>query len=156
MEPNRDAVRHWLDAYDTLSAARSRLWLHTVAVVLLEIGVVALLWAVPVPAAFTAISPALNWGSAFLLATVVYYFLLSLPVALALLPAVFALAAAVAWLDRLPGGLGPVGGGLIAMAVLLDLAAAREKRPATVGAFLQLVMIAPVWWFHRFLYGHGD
>ena len=156
MEPNRDAVRHWLDAYDTLAAGRSRMWLHTVAVVLLEIGLVALLWAVPVPSAFTDISPALNWGSAFLLAAVVYYFILSLPVALALLPAVFALAAAVAWLDRLPGGLGPVGGGLVAMAVLLDLAAAREKRPAAVSAFLQLVMIAPVWWCHRFLHGSGD
>lgn len=156
MGTNRDAVRHWLAVYDDLSADRHRLWLHTVAVVLLELGVVALLWATPVPAAFREISPALNWGSAFLLAAVVYYFILSIPVALSLLPAVFALAAAVAWLDRLGGELWLVGTALVTMAVLLDLASARTKRPGAIGAFLQLVMIAPVWWYYRFLQGPND
>lgn len=156
MDRNRDAVRHWLASYDRLSAGRGRLWLHAIAVLLLQLGVVAVLWAIPVPEAFRDISPALNWGTTFLLAAVVYYFILSIPVALSLLPAVFALAAAVAWLDRLGGDLLPVGGGLIAMAILLDLASARDKRPGVIGAFLQLVMIAPVWWFFRFLRGAGD
>lgn len=58
-------------------------WLGVFAVI---IGLVGLLWSLPVPEAFRAISPVLNWGSTFLLAATVYYFVISVPLAIGMLP----------------------------------------------------------------------
>ena len=49
---------------------------------LVVIGTVGLLWSLPVPDRFYAISPLVNWGSLFLMAATVYYFIISVPLAI--------------------------------------------------------------------------
>ena len=58
--------------------------LMTVPMVVL--GTVGLLWTLPIPDQFFEISPLLNWGTAFLMATAVYYFIISVSLAIGMLP----------------------------------------------------------------------
>ena len=67
------------------------------AVPALVSGYVGLLWSLPIPGQFYEISPLLNWGSAFLMAAAVYYFIISLPIAIGLLPFLLAVAALQLW-----------------------------------------------------------
>ncbi len=67
------------------------------AVPALVCGYVGLLWSLPTPGQFYEISPLLNWGSAFLMAAAVYYFIISLPIAIGLLPFLLGIAALQLW-----------------------------------------------------------
>ncbi|MEM1263909.1 MAG: Mpo1-like protein [Pseudomonadota bacterium] len=92
----------WLDAYAVSHQNPINKALHWVCVPLIVISLIGLLWSIPVPAAFYAISPALNWGTTFLLAAVVYYFVMSWSLALGMLPVVVGIVAAVIWMESLP------------------------------------------------------
>jgi hypothetical protein len=72
--------------------------IYWVAVLTLVISTTGLLWSLPVPDEFAQISPVLNWGSTFLMAAVVYYFIISMPLAIGMLPFVFGVAAVQIWL----------------------------------------------------------
>jgi hypothetical protein len=68
---------------------------------ILVLGTVGILWSLPVPEEFARISPVLNWGSVFLMAAVVYYFIISIPLAIGMLPFVAGITAMMigpAWL----------------------------------------------------------
>ena len=122
------ALGHWIDRYDALFAARRLPWLHALATVLLALGVLTALWALPVPDALRRISVLLNWSTLLLIALIVYYFILSLPLALALVP---------------------IAAALITMALCLDLAGMRRKSARSLAEFVQLAMLAPLWLFHH-------
>ena len=92
----------WLDAYAESHQNPVNKALHYVCVPVIVISLIGLLWAIPVPAGFVAISPALNWGTAFLMAAVVYYFVMSVPLAIGMLPVVIGIVATVVWLETLP------------------------------------------------------
>lgn len=119
-------------------------------------GAVGLLWSLPVPAEFREISPALNWGSALLLATVVYYFILSLPLAIALVPLIVLIAGFHFWLQYSPYSAQIASVGLSA-AGLLGLVASRFRRGGIrqFAADVQLMMIAPAWLMSRLYHKLG-
>jgi hypothetical protein len=107
---------------------------------------VAWLWAVPVPAAFSAADPALNWGTVFLMATVVYYFILSISLAFGTLPFVAAVAVVSAWLDREGLPVGQIGCTAFVCALGWQLLASRSvPRLTAIGPRLQHLMIGPLW-----------
>jgi uncharacterized membrane protein YGL010W len=91
----------WLHEYSTSHQNPINKLLHWICVPVIVVSVVGMLWSLPVPAAFEKISPALNWGTAMLAMAVVYYFFLSVPLALGMLPVVLATVLIVSWLDRL-------------------------------------------------------
>lgn len=112
----------------------------------LVLGTVGLLWALPVPAGLTDISPLLNWGSVFLMATMVYYFIISMPLAIGMLPFLFGVTAFETWLADAVGMLEPVAS-ILTAGSLAGLYAGRFTNgglPA-VGRDVQLMMIAPAW-----------
>ena len=75
---------HWLRKYGESEEPATLLrWLCVPAIV---VGLVGLLWSLPVPEAFRASSTALNWGTVFLSAALVYYFMISIPLAFGSLP----------------------------------------------------------------------
>lgn len=143
------ALGHWIDRYDAMYAARRAPWLHAVATVLLAAGVLAALWAVPVPDALRRISILLNWATLTLIALIVYYFILSLPLALALLPVVVALGVGVALLASTTAHLSLIAAAAVLMALCLDLAGMREKSLRNLTEFIQLAMLSPLWLFHH-------
>jgi len=88
----------WLIDYGDNHRDVGNAGLYWIAVPVLVIGTVGLLWALPVPDAFVRISPFLNWGTAFLMAAVVYYFIISVSLAIGMLPFMFGVAAIASWL----------------------------------------------------------
>lgn len=122
-------------------------WLSVPVIVL---GTVGLLWALPVPDEFLEISPILNWGTAFLLAAVVYYFIISLPLAFGMLPFIVCIVVFHVWLQLSPysalrASMGLVVAGLIG----LYLGHYRGGGLRAVLKDIQLMMIAPVWLLSR-------
>jgi len=136
----------WLDRYSRHHRHRLNRVLHGVAVPLAVVGLTGLLWALPVPAAFTDISPALNWGTTFLLSAVVYYFILSIPLAIGLLPFVLATTAILGRLEGLAPALWQISLTLFLAALVLQaLGHLLEGGRLRVLEDLHYLMIGPVW-----------
>lgn len=89
---------HWLERYESNHRDLSYPWVYWAAVPMVVLGAVGLLWQLPIPEQFYEISPLLNWGSVFLMVTAVYYFIISLSLAIGLLPFVLGVAFFQLWL----------------------------------------------------------
>ena len=139
-------IDNWLDRYEQSHGNLRNPLVYWAAVPMLVVGTVGLLWSLPVPAQFVEISPLLNWGSAFLMATAIYYFIISLSLAIGMLPFLLGLAALQLWLAASPWPPFAVSAGLLAAgAVGLWLG---RRGPGVAIALLhdfQLMMIGPLW-----------
>lgn len=139
-------TERWLERYSSHRKNLAWPWLYWTAVPLVLFGTVGLLWSLPIPSAFADISPFLNWGSAFLMAAAVYYFILSLAIAIGLLPFIVGIAAVETWLAQ--SGFSPlrVSAGLL-VAGLIGLWLGHRRKPGVSPLFedLQTIMIGPVW-----------
>jgi uncharacterized membrane protein YGL010W len=139
-------VQIWFDEYSESHRHPVNKGLHYVCVPLIVVSLIGMLWALPIPAEFGEISPALNWGSTFLLASVVYYFILSMPLAFGMLPFVLLTVLAVLWLDSLPGPLWSISAGLFVLAWVGQFAGhAVEGRSPSFFRDMQYLMMGPVW-----------
>lgn len=120
--------------------------IYWVAVMTLVLGTVGMLWSLPVPHEFARISPVLNWGTTFLMAAVVYYFIISMPLAIGMLPFIGGVVALQIWLVESPYSLVRVSSGLF-IASLAGLYLGRHASGGFQAVFrdIQLMMIAPVW-----------
>ena len=140
----------WLEDFGRRHRPVHRIAVYWLSVPVLILGTVGLLWSLPVPAAFRDISPALNWGSAFLLSAVVYYFIISLPLAFGMLPLVMLVSAFNLWLQYsaysgLHASLGLSAAGLFGLSV----SRFRHGGVAAVANDVQRLMIAPMWLLSR-------
>jgi len=120
--------------------------IYWMSLLVLLIGVTGLLWALPVPEAFERISPLLNFGSAFLMAALVYYFVMSMSLGFGMVPFVLGIAAIETWIEGQPISQSYVASVLIGAGVsglCFGHYAAGGLR--AVGRDVQLIMIAPAW-----------
>ena len=135
---------NWLQRYAELQREVGNPFVYWLSLTLAIAGVTGILWGLPVPAQFQDISPLLNWGSAFLMVTAIYYFIISLSLAIGLLPFLLLTAALQSWLLASPYPSRSIAIGLLAAGVvglLLD----RAGHLATVVKDVQLLMIGPAW-----------
>ena len=136
----------WLEHYEETHRDLSYPAVYWAAVPTVVLGIVGLLWSLPVPDEFFEISPLLNWGSAFLMAATVYYFIISVPLAIGMLPFVLGVAALQFWLEQ--SGYSPIRvcAGLLAAGVIgLWLGHHKQRSIGPVLRDLQLMMIGPAW-----------
>jgi hypothetical protein len=137
-------IDNWLARYEQSHQRLSKPVAYWFAVPMFVVGITGLLWALPVPAEFRDISPLLNWGSSFLMVTAVYYFIISLSLAIGLLPLLLGLAGVQMWL--LDSGF-PA----ISISTSLVVAGVSGFMLSHGGSLrrviedLQLVMIGPAW-----------
>jgi uncharacterized membrane protein YGL010W len=139
-------IDSWLDHYQETHDDLTNPAIYWSGVPLVVLGTVGLLWLLPVPDAFPDISPLFNWGTAFLMVAVVYYFIISVSLAIGMLPFIVGVAATQIWLAR--SGFPPlvVSIGLLAAGIIaLWLGHLRHGVVAPVLRDLQLMMIAPAW-----------
>ena len=136
----------WLAEYAESHTNSFNTVMHWICVPLIVVSLIGLLWSIPIPSAFTKISPALNWGTVFLMASVVYYFIISLSLAFGILPFIILVVTAVIWLDSLAPP-------LWLSSVVIFVAAwigqflghwAEGKKPSFFKD-LQFLMIGPLW-----------
>jgi hypothetical protein len=136
----------WLVRYEESHRELSNPLIYWAAVPLVVFGTVGLLWAIPVPDAFYEISPLLNWGSAFLMAAAVYYFIISISLAIGMLPFMLGVAAFQMWLMQSNYSLVLVASEvLIAGVIGLWLGQRNNGGIRPVVQDLQLMMIGPAW-----------
>lgn len=142
-------VDQWLAEYGKTHAESDSVphWLYIPVVVLSFVG---LLWSAPVPQVFADSTPALNWGALFLMATIVYYLIVSISLSLGVLPFIVLTVALLTWLERLALPLGSISGATF-LAAWLGYGAARWLRglPPSFTRELQLMMIGPMWLLAR-------
>jgi len=136
----------WLAEYARNHRDDTNKLIHWICVPVIVVSLVGMLWSLPVPERFSSASPALNWGTVFLMAAVVYYFILSISLAVGALPFVLFVVAAVAWLDRLSTPLWLISAALFAAGWACQLAGhwLEGSRPAFFRD-LQFLMIGPLW-----------
>lgn len=136
----------WLVRYEQSHGELRNPIVYWAAVPMVVVGTVGLLWYLPVPAEFVQISPLLNWGSAFLMATTIYYFIISLSLAIGMLPFILGLASLQLWLTASDyPALGVSTGLLVAGIVGLGLGRRGAGGLRAVLQDLQLMMIGPAW-----------
>ena len=136
----------WLTDYGERHRDIRLAGVYWIAVLTLVLGTVGMLWSLPVPGEFARISPVLNWGSSFLMAAVVYYFIISMPLAIGMLPFVFGVAAVQIWLETSSWSLVQVSSTLFALSIVgLYLGHRGNGGLRAVFHDIQLMMIAPVW-----------
>ena len=136
----------WLLRYEQGHSNLKNPVVYWTSVPLVVVGFVGVLWYLPIPVEFFEISPFLNWGSAFLMATTIYYFIISVSIAIGMLPFMLGLASLQIWLT---------GSALPALGVSVGLLASGSaglwlgrRGAGGLGALLQdlqLMMIGPAW-----------
>ena len=136
----------WFEEYGQSHQQPANKALHWVCVPLIVISLVGLLWSIPVPQAFREISPALNWGTVFIMAATVYYFILSISLAIGMLPFVMFVVLVVAWMDRLAWPLWSLSGAIFVLAWAGQFVGHMiEGRRPSFFKDMQFLMIGPVW-----------
>jgi uncharacterized membrane protein YGL010W len=95
-------VAEWLGDYGASHENPTNKLLHWLCVPPIVLSVMGLLWSLPVPAAFVAASPWLNWATLAAAAAVIYYFALSPALAAGVLLAFLVLLAVTHSLAQLP------------------------------------------------------
>lgn len=136
----------WLRDYGESHSDIRNPMIYWLAVPLLVLATVGMLWTLPIPAEFANISPVLNWGSTFLMAAVVYYFIISTALAIGMLPFVFGVGGVQLWLAQSTNSAIPVSAGLFFLSVA-GLYIGRLQRGGVNAVFqdIQMMMIAPLW-----------
>ena len=139
-------IDSWLERYEKSHQQLTNPVVFWAAVPMLVVGTIGIFWHLPIPAEFYEISPLLNWGSAFLMATAIYYFIISLSLAIGMLPFLLGLAAIQSWLADSPY---PQLGVSIALLTAGTVGLLLGRRGAvSLRAILQdyqLMMIGPLW-----------
>jgi len=141
-----DESNEWLTRFEQIHNDINNIAVYWMTVSMVVVGTIGLLWHLPAPPEFHEISPLLNWGSAFLMTTAIYYFIISLSLAIGMLPFLLGLAAIQLWLVGSGYPELHVCGGLL-IAGIFGLWLGR-RGPGSVRAVLQdlqLLMIGPVW-----------
>lgn len=137
-------IDNWLSRYEQSHQSLRNPVVYWASIPMVVLGLTGLLWALPVPAEFEDISPLLNWGSTFLMVTAIYYFIISLSLAIGLLPFLLGLASIQMWLaaEGLPANAISIG---LLVAGTAGLALGRGGALRSLIQDLQLTMIGPAW-----------
>ena len=136
----------WLKLYEETHQDLTYPVIYWAAVPMVVVGTVGMLWTLPVPDAFFEISPLLNWGTAFLMSAAVYYFIISVSLAIGMLPFVLGVAGIHTWLEQSDFSPVRVSIGLLAAGMIGLFMGHRNKsslRPVLQD--IQLMMIGPAW-----------
>ncbi len=136
----------WLKRYEETHSDLTYAAIYWAAVPMVVLGTVGLFWTLPIPDQFFEISPLLNWGTAFLMATAVYYFIISVSLAIGMLPFIVGIAGIQMWLAQSQFSPLQVSLGLLLAGIIgLWMGHRNQNSLLPVLQDLQLMMIGPAW-----------
>jgi hypothetical protein len=140
----------WLTEYGNSHSDLDYPPIYWMSVLLLIAATVGLFSLLPIPEEFAKISPVLNWATAFLMVAVVYYFIISISLAIGMLPFVFGLTSLQIWLTHSSLPLNRIVVGLF-LASVAGLFVGHRSRGGfkSVLVDIQMMMIAPIWILSR-------
>ena len=136
----------WLQHYEDTHQDLTYPMVYWAAVPMVVLGTVGIFWTLPIPDQFFEISPLLNWGTAFLMATAVYYFIISVSLAIGMLPFLLGIAGIQVWLANSEFSPLRVSIGLLVAGIIgLWMGHRNQDSLRPVLRDLQLMMIGPAW-----------
>lgn len=136
----------WLNQYEKTHADITYPALYWAAVPMVVLGTVGFLWTLPIPDEFFEISPLLNWGTAFLMAAAVYYFIISVSLAIGMLPFVVGVGGVQMWLAQSAFSPLRVSLGLLLAGIIgLWMGHRNQTSLRPLLQDLQMMMIGPAW-----------
>jgi uncharacterized membrane protein YGL010W len=137
----------WLDEYGDSHRNHTNKALHWICVPVIAWCVLGLLWSLPFPFGIRTLHPAANWGSVAVLAALIYYALLSVPLTLGAIALLTAFLWSLNRLERL--SMVPLWSICLAAFVFAWVGqfighAIEGKRPSFFKD-VQFLMIGPIW-----------
>ncbi len=140
------SVADWLGEYGESHVDPTNKLLHWVCVPLIVLALMGMLWSIPVPGRFTAVSSWLNWATLIAVLALVYYASLSLRLTIGI---AIAFAAMFAIVDALDGLAWPLWMTSLAIFVAAWIGqfighAIEGKRPSFFKD-IQFLLIGPLW-----------
>ncbi|HEX2668030.1 MAG TPA: Mpo1-like protein [Gammaproteobacteria bacterium] len=140
------SAKSWFDEYGESHRNPVNKRVHWVCVPLIMLSVLGMLWSAPRPAAFAAVSPFLNWATLLILASLVYYFLLSVRLGAGMLLVSFGMVLVLELLARLPWPLFWTSLAIFVAAWVGQFVGHKiEGRKPSFFKDLQFLLIGPVW-----------
>jgi uncharacterized membrane protein YGL010W len=140
------SAESWFDEYGESHRNPVNKRVHWVCVPLIMLSVLGMLWSAPRPAAFAAVSPYLNWATLLILASLVYYFLLSVRLGAGMLLVSFGMVLVLELLARLPWPLFWTSLAIFVAAWAGQFVGHKiEGRKPSFFKDLQFLLIGPVW-----------
>ena len=140
------AVEEWFDEYGESHRNHVNKVVHWICVPAIVFSVVGLLWSIPVPASWRAVSPLLNFGTLLLAAAVVYYFFLSTPLAVGMAIVSAMILAILLWLEGLTVPVWQVAAAVFVVAWIGQfIGHIFEGRRPSFFKDLQFLLIGPIW-----------
>ena len=140
------AVEDWFSEYGESHRNRFNKVVHWICVPAIVFSVIALLWSIPVPASWRAVSPLLNVGTLAIVAAIAYYFALSRSLALGMALFSAGLLALLAWLDSGSIPLWQLAAGVFVVAWIGQfIGHVFEGRRPSFFKDLQFLLIGPIW-----------
>ncbi len=140
------SAAEWLGEYAASHQNPTNKLLHWICVPPIVLSVMGLLWSLPVPPEFAALSPWLNWATLAAAAALVYYLVLSPSLALGILAAFMLLLVITRLLSQLPWPLWLTSLAIFVIAWSGQFIghAVEGKRPSFFKD-LQFLLIGPMW-----------
>ncbi|MCG8432761.1 MAG: DUF962 domain-containing protein [Gammaproteobacteria bacterium] len=137
-------AQQWLDEYGESHRNPTNKLIHWVCVPAIMFSLIGLLWAIPSPLAdFSGLA---NWGTAFLLIAVVYYFVLSVPLAFGMVMVAILTAVGVWLVDRLATPLWQISAAVFVIAWIGQFIGHKiEGKKPSFFKDIQFLLIGPLW-----------
>ena len=140
------AVEEWFDEYGESHRNHVNKAVHWICVPAIVFSVVGLLWSIPVPASWRAVSPLLNFGTLLVAAAIVYYFFLSAPLALGMAVLSGVILAVLTWLEGLTVPVWLVAAAIFVIAWIGQFVGhIFEGRRPSFFKDVQFLLIGPIW-----------
>jgi len=139
-------VEQWFGEYGESHRNPRNELLHIICVPAIVLTVIGFIWSIPVPAAFSEISPWLNWATIVIALAIAYYFTLSMSLGIGAAISLVILAFLVRFLDTLPWPLWLTSLVIFVVAWIGQFVghAIEGKRPSFFKD-LQFLLIGPLW-----------
>ena|SRR5690349_19760789 len=139
-------VQSWLDEYSVSHMNPTNKKIHWVCVPLIMLSALGMLWSIPRPTFFVGISPYLNWATLLILASLIYYMLLSVRLAAGMLLVSVLMCLVLELLRRLPWPLFWTCIGIFVAAWIGQFIGHKiEGRKPSFFKDLQFLLIGPIW-----------
>jgi uncharacterized membrane protein YGL010W len=139
-------VQNWLDDYSVSHKNPVNKRIHWICVPLIMLSALGMLWTVPRPAFFFSLSPYLNWATLLILASLIYYLLLSVRLAAGMLLVSVVMCVVIELLAGLPWPLLWTSVVIFAAAWIGQFIGHKiEGRKPSFFKDLQFLLIGPIW-----------
>jgi len=138
-------AEHWLALYERDHAHTGNRLIHWLCAPAFFVGLLGILWCLPVPSAPATDLAAINWATLFAMTCIVYYFIMSITLALGALLFVVGGLAGVAWLELTGAPLLMISSIVLFCAALGQFVGHRIEASGSLSRDILYCVIAPVW-----------